>query len=91
MNVKFAKVYMFHPGHIKDILILIIVIRNLQNIGLQPFIKKQKKIEEKCLWKPKAKIIKEKIDFFSLRTDTIIDIGGGYGTFIEEFLKILKY
>jgi len=54
------------------------------------FYKKTEKNRREMLWKPKAKIIKEKINFFLLKTDTIIDIGGGYGTFIEEFLKILK-
>jgi len=42
----------------------------------------------KMLWKPKAKMIKEKIEAFSPKTQKIIDIGGGYGIFIEEFLKI---
>lgn len=40
------------------------------------------------LWKPKAKLIKEKIDTFAPDTQKIIDIGGGYGIFIEEFLKV---
>jgi 2-polyprenyl-3-methyl-5-hydroxy-6-metoxy-1,4-benzoquinol methylase len=40
------------------------------------------------LWKPKAKLIKEKIETFASDTQKIVDIGGGYGIFIEEFLKI---
>ena len=52
------------------------------------FYKETEKSRREMLWKPKAKIIKDKIEFFSLKTDMIIDIGGGYGTFIEEFLKI---
>lgn len=40
------------------------------------------------LWKPKAKLIKEKIDQYSNDIEYIIDIGGGYGVFMEEFLKI---
>lgn len=54
------------------------------------FYKETEKNRREMLWKPKAKIITEKIDLFLLRTDTIIDIGGGYGTFVEEFLKISK-
>lgn len=40
------------------------------------------------LWKPKALLIKEKLEQF-LKAEMIIDIGGGYGTFAEEILKIL--
>jgi predicted TPR repeat methyltransferase len=40
------------------------------------------------LWKPKAKMIKNKINNFAPNTKKIIDIGG-YGLFIEEFLKIM--
>jgi hypothetical protein len=54
------------------------------------FYKETEKNRREMLWKPKAKIIKEKIDRFALNTETIVDIGGGYGTFIEEFLKISK-
>jgi len=52
------------------------------------FYKETEKNRREMLWKPKAEIIKEKIHFFSLRTHTIIDIGGGYGTFVEEFIKV---
>lgn len=40
------------------------------------------------LWKPKAKMILDKINKFAPNTQMIVDIGGGYGIFIEEFLKI---
>jgi len=52
------------------------------------FYKETEKNRRELLWKPKAKIIKEKIDFLELNTEIIIDIGGGYGTFMEEFLKV---
>lgn len=40
------------------------------------------------LWKPKAKLIKEKIEKYAHTTESIIDIGGGYGVFMEEFLEL---
>ena len=42
------------------------------------------------LWKPKSKLIKEKIELFQgdKPIQTIIDIGGGYGVFDEEIKKI---
>ena len=52
------------------------------------FYKETEKSRREMLWKPKAKIIKDKIEAFSLDAKMIVDIGGGYGTFIEEFLKI---
>jgi cyclopropane fatty-acyl-phospholipid synthase-like methyltransferase len=52
------------------------------------FYKATEKNRREMLWKPKAKMIKEKIDTYAPHTDKIVDIGGGYGTFIEEFLKI---
>lgn len=42
----------------------------------------------KKLWEPKAKLIHEKISVHSPNSALIIDIGGGYGVFIEEFLKL---
>ncbi|ALV23662.1 methyltransferase [Campylobacter iguaniorum] len=42
------------------------------------------------LWKPKARLIKTFIEKYSPDTKCIIDIGGGYGVFIEEFLKIMS-
>jgi len=47
------------------------------------FYKATEKNRRKMLWKPKAKMIKEKINAFSLDTQKIVDIGGGYGIFIE--------
>jgi SAM-dependent methyltransferase len=43
------------------------------------------------LWKPKAKLVKELVEKATSgnkRVDYIIDIGGGYGIFAEEFSKI---
>ncbi len=40
------------------------------------------------IWKHKAMLIKEKIEKFSQNSDVVVDIGGGYGIFMEEFLKI---
>lgn len=40
------------------------------------------------LWKPKAKLIDELISKHSKNTKCIIDIGGGYGVFVEEFVKL---
>jgi len=40
------------------------------------------------LWKPKAKQIQEKIEKYLPETKLILDIGGGYGVFMEEFLKL---
>jgi len=52
------------------------------------FYKATEKNRREMLWKPKAKMISNKIKQFSPNTEKIIDIGGGYGIFIEEFLKI---
>lgn len=43
------------------------------------------------LWKPKAQMIKEKIEHYQKDNiiQNIIDIGGGYGVFGEEILKIM--
>ncbi|MDD5090815.1 MAG: class I SAM-dependent methyltransferase [Candidatus Wallbacteria bacterium] len=40
------------------------------------------------LWKPKAELIRNKIVEFGKDTETLIDIGGGYGIFLEEFARI---
>jgi len=40
------------------------------------------------IWKPKAKLINEKINKYSPFTKSVLDIGGGYGVFMEEFLKL---
>ncbi len=52
------------------------------------FYKATEKNRREMLWKPKAKMIKDKIDAFAPDTEKIVDIGGGYGIFIEEFLKL---
>jgi len=52
------------------------------------FYKATEKNRREMLWKPKAKMIKDKIDAFAPDTEKIVDIGGGYGIFVEEFLKI---
>jgi cyclopropane fatty-acyl-phospholipid synthase-like methyltransferase len=53
------------------------------------FYKATEQNRREMLWKPKAKMIKNKIDNFAPNTEKIIDIGGGYGLFMEEFLKIM--
>lgn len=52
------------------------------------FYRKTEAARREKLWKPKAKIIKEKIEKFS-KAGTILDVGGGIGTFTEEILKIM--
>lgn len=52
------------------------------------FYKETEKNRRKMVWRPKANAIKNKIDELKLDSKMIIDIGGGYGTFMEEFLKI---
>ncbi|MEN4044799.1 class I SAM-dependent methyltransferase [Sulfurimonas sp. NWX367] len=52
------------------------------------FYKATEKNRREMLWKPKAEMILNKIQYFSPDTKKVIDIGGGYGIFIEEFLKI---
>lgn len=42
----------------------------------------------KKLWIPKSKLINEKISKYASDTECLIDIGGGYGVFMEEFLKL---
>jgi len=55
------------------------------------FYKVTEKARREKLWKPKAKMIKERI--LQLQGDnpikTIVDIGGGYGVFDEEIQKIM--
>ncbi|MDP0562394.1 MAG: class I SAM-dependent methyltransferase [Candidatus Endonucleobacter sp. (ex Gigantidas childressi)] len=52
------------------------------------FYKATKQNRREMLWKPKAQFIQEKIDKYSPKTKKIFDIGGGYGVFMEEFLKL---
>jgi hypothetical protein len=40
------------------------------------------------LWRPKAQMISNQIDTYGKEIQYIIDIGGGYGVFCEEFKKI---
>jgi 2-polyprenyl-3-methyl-5-hydroxy-6-metoxy-1,4-benzoquinol methylase len=40
------------------------------------------------LWKPKALLINEKVMKYAPSTKSILDIGGGYGVFMEEYLKL---
>ncbi|MFH2011562.1 MAG: class I SAM-dependent methyltransferase [Pseudomonadota bacterium] len=52
------------------------------------FYKETESARREKLWKPKARLIKEKVERFS-QAKTILDIGGGYGTFAEEIQKIM--
>ena len=56
------------------------------------FYKETELSRRKKLWRPKAKMIKERIMKFQkdLPVDFIIDIGGGYGVFDEEIKKIMN-
>jgi 2-polyprenyl-3-methyl-5-hydroxy-6-metoxy-1,4-benzoquinol methylase len=42
------------------------------------------------LWKPKAKMIKEKVERFGDIASSVIDIGGGYGIFAEEMELLIN-
>ncbi len=52
------------------------------------FYKATEKNRREKIWKPKAKLIYDKIMQYGKETKNIVDIGGGYGIFIEEFNKI---
>ena len=52
------------------------------------FYKATQKNRREMLWKPKAELINNKISKYAFSTEIIIDIGGGYGVFMEEFLKL---
>lgn len=54
------------------------------------FYKATQSKRREMLWKPKAKLIYEKISKYDSKSNMILDIGGGYGVFIEEFLKLSK-
>jgi hypothetical protein len=54
------------------------------------FYKATEKNRREKLWKPKAKLIFDKIKQFLKNTEIIVDIGGGYGIFMEEFLKLMS-
>lgn len=52
------------------------------------FYKETQKNRREMLWKPKAKLINDALTRFDEEIEMIVDVGGGYGVFIEEFLKI---
>jgi len=52
------------------------------------FYRATQKNRREMLWKPKAKLVNNKISKYASSTEIIIDIGGGYGVFMEEFLKL---
>lgn len=52
------------------------------------FYKETEAARREKLWKPKAHLIKEKIQRFS-KLGIVLDIGGGYGIFAEEIRKIV--
>ncbi len=54
------------------------------------FYKETEDARRKKIWKPKAKQILKIIDNLQLYKYSLVDIGGGYGTFAEEFKKINK-
>lgn len=51
------------------------------------FYKETEDARREKIWKPKAALIQKKIRQFGGMTD-VVDIGGGYGTFAEEFSRI---
>lgn len=52
------------------------------------FYKATQENRRELLWKPKAKQIHDKIKKYLPKSELILDIGGGYGVFMEEFLKL---
>tara|TARA_B110000014_G_scaffold246167_1_gene218673 strand:+ start:634 stop:1605 length:972 start_codon:yes stop_codon:yes gene_type:complete len=52
--------------------------------------KKTQKLRRKKIWKPKAKIIAEKLKKNKFKNFNYVDIGGGYGIFAEEISKYTK-
>ena len=52
--------------------------------------KKTKKLRRKKIWIPKAKMIFEILQKNKIKNYSCVDIGGGYGIFAEEILKINK-
>ena len=48
----------------------------------------QARIEK--MWKPKAKIIYEKLEKYEKKDFTIVDVGAGYGLFCDEISKYIK-
>ena len=54
------------------------------------FYKETQEARRAKIWKPKAKLIKHKLDKLFCDDFTLIDIGGGYATFCEEISQYLK-
>ena len=52
--------------------------------------KKTKEARRKKIWKPKVKIILEKLKRNNVKNCSYVDIGGGYGIFAEEMSKEKK-
>ena len=52
--------------------------------------KKTENARRKKIWKPKAKIILDKLKKNNIRNCSYVDIGGGYGIFAEEISKRKK-
>jgi len=48
------------------------------------FYKKTESARREKIWKPKAKLINQKLKQFSSHSFQIVDVGGGYGIFAEE-------
>ena len=52
------------------------------------FYKETAEARREKLWKPKARMIHEIVEKYDLEDAEIIDIGGGYGIFAEEYKKL---
>lgn len=54
------------------------------------FYKETESARREKIWKPKARLVKDKVALFS-NAEEIVDIGGGYGTFAEEIRNITDW
>jgi len=54
------------------------------------FYKETAQARREKIWKPKAKLIFDKLASYNALDFTIVDIGGGYGLFAEEMREITK-
>ncbi len=54
------------------------------------FYKETEQARREKIWKPKAKLISEKLNSFLNGSFTLIDVGGGYGTFSEEISPFIQ-
>lgn len=52
------------------------------------FYKATEQSRREKIWKPKTRLVSDTIFRHSKDTKCLVDIGGGYGVFMEEFLKI---